>query len=126
MSNARHLRALQMRTLFVVDEAGRIAVVNDPGRRHRGPLLWLGGAAEGNVWAYGAGVGEAQVAALEPLLAAEPPFVSPDAPPASLALWREILGGGEAKIGLAWRLPHDLSAGSSARTVTSDAEEGRA
>ena len=74
------LLAVQVATLFVLTESGRIQHENDPDRSP-GPCLYLGGCESGNIVRIRDDVGEDTARAIGALVADEPPLSEPSGTP---------------------------------------------
>jgi GNAT acetyltransferase-like protein len=121
-----HWLGIDYRTLFRLDDDGRIERENDPDGSP-GPRFWLAGCADGNIFGMRADVPDDLTAALEDLADDEPPFIHP-AVPKHLERYLSLFGAdGSAahNFGLIYDLPHALSYESKARLIGSDSEEGR-
>ncbi len=84
------LLAIEVATLFVLTESGRIQHENDPDRS-AGPRLYLAGCESGNVVRIRHDVGEQTARAIDALVADEPPFSDPDSTPLHLDDYVELL-----------------------------------
>ena len=125
----RDLLALQYRTIFVTDASARIVRTNDPDPS-AGPLLWLAGSADGNVFGLRADVSPDVAGEVHALLAEEPVFVPPHDTPHALDRCVRLLtrdGAIPRYIpGMVYALPTALPAIPGATTVDSESAEGRA
>ena len=115
------------RTLFRLTGEGRIERENDPDNSP-GPLFWLAGCDEGNIFGLHADLRPDIAAELENLAKDEPPLLHP-AKPRHLERYLSILGSHSPaahNFGLIYELPNGLPYETDARLVGSDSEEGRA
>lgn len=112
----------QFSTLFHANGEGRILGENDPDASP-GPLLWLAGCADGNVYGVHERFSAETGAELTALLADEPPLLADEAMPRHLERYRQLTGG-HASFGLVLELPHDLVS-ASFEMVASHTEAGR-
>lgn len=118
----------QLRTLFLLSEAGRIERENDPDGSH-GPRLWLAGSAFGNVVGVGSDVDDGVATEIEAVAATEPPFADRNGVPKHLDRYVDLLSQ-EAETprqerGLTYVLPHRHPYESRVKLVDGDSPEGR-
>jgi hypothetical protein len=114
------------RTLFCLENGGRIERENDPDLSP-GPRFWLGGCVEGNIAGIRADVPDDIAEKLQDLMATEPPFVHP-ALPVHMEAYLSALAGdaaAEHNFGIIYELPHGLSDESDARLIAGDTDEGQ-
>lgn len=84
------LLAIQVATLFVLTESGRIQRENDPDRS-AGPRLYLAGCESGNIVRIRQDVGEETARAINALVADEPPLRDPRNAPLRVDDYVELL-----------------------------------
>lgn len=122
------LLAIDYRTLFVLDESGRIVRENDPDRSP-GPRFWLARCEQGHIAGARSDVADDVAAALMALAAAEPLVPAGDGDPAHLDRYAALLSGGSAPPergpGLIYELPHGLRREHDATLVDSETEAGQ-
>lgn len=123
----RELLAIQVATLFVTAESGRVLRDNAPDRS-AGPRLYLAGCKSGNVVRIRHDVGEETARAIESIAADEPPLCDPDSTPVHLDEYLQFLAS-EAPVehwnaGLIWTFPDRLAYEHKEALVGSETPEG--
>jgi hypothetical protein len=102
---------LHVAALYRHDAAGRIVANNEPDGA-RAPRLYLGRTRAGNVWRFRDDLPPGLVAALDPILAAEPPAADLRRPPACLTTTVDLLAAhaavGGVGFGPAWCFPETI------------------
>jgi hypothetical protein len=95
---------LQVATLYVLDDAGRLLTVNAPGQREA-PRFFLGRTAQGNVWRWRHDLPDALAQELDALARAEPVCarLGGDLPVTYAAIRQRLQA--HAPVRLAWRGP---------------------
>jgi|SRR5262245_38826572 len=120
--------AVQLHTLFILTETGRIERENDPDRSP-GPRLWLAGCASGNVVAVRHDVPEGIAGEIIALATAEPPFTDWNNPPKYLDRYVGLLATGAPllgqSLGVIYRLPHHLQYDRDLAVIDDESEAGR-
>ena len=121
------LLAIDVATLFVLTESGRILHENDPDRS-AGPRLYLAGCESGNVVRIRHDVREETARAIDALVADEPPLRGPDSTPLHLPDYIKLLAT-EAPVeqrsaGLIYSFPDDFGYDYDMTLVSSDTHEG--
>jgi hypothetical protein len=122
-----NLVAIQVATLLVLTESGRIQHENDPDRS-AGPRLYLAGCESGNVIRIRHDVGAETARAVESLSAAEPPLGDPDSTSFHLDDYADLLAR-EApvehrSVGLIYCFPNNLKYEHNVTLVGSNTPEG--
>ena len=129
MTDGRTLLALQAATSFVLSPAGRILRLNSPDEVAP-PRMYLAGCAEGWIVRLRHDVDDATAAAIEALVAQEPPVTAPGETPRFAERYREILGVSEPltdhNFGPIHLLPHGTMWRSEAVIVTQGTPQGDA
>ena len=100
--------ALQLRTLYVLDDAGRLVSTREPGSR-RPPVVSLIRSADATAWAIRNDVAIDLAGELARLLASEPPSDDLQAPPVHLERYVELVGG-RLESGPAFAFPDAIDA----------------
>ena len=118
---------IEVATLFVLTDSGRILRGNDP-ERSADPRLYLGGSKSGNIVRFRHDVGEETARAIEALVAHEPPLGEPDSTPLHLDDYVDLLAA-ESPVerqsaGLTYCVPDRLGYEHDVTLVGSDTPEG--
>ena len=121
------LLAIQVATLFVLTDSGRIQLENDPDRSS-GPRMYLAQCASGNIVRIRHDVGEETARAIDALVADELPLRDPDSRPRHVDDYVELLGA-EAPVeqrsaGLIYCFPNHLEYEHDVMLVSSDTPDG--
>ena len=98
---------LQLQTLFILDERGRIRSTREP-RPAAGPAFMLIRGRTEVAWAVHADVAEEVAAEMIMLVRREPPLSVPDQPPIHAKRYQALLGG-RADGGPAYQFPESFS-----------------
>jgi RimJ/RimL family protein N-acetyltransferase len=129
--NDVELLAMEVATIFVLTDSGRIIRRNSPDARPdhaSGPRLHLAGCASGNIIRLRHDVGEETAKAIESLVAHEPPLSLPESTPVHLTDYLRLLAtkapAEHSDLGLLWTFPEELVFDHPARLVASNTPEG--
>jgi len=128
MTNDVNLLAVQFRTGFLFDSAGRMQATNDP-VHSAAPYFTLFGCASGNLAGVRADVSDDVAAQLMALAATEPPYVDPKGAPRHFDRYRELLAYAgyisKARLGITYILPSNIAYEHDVRLVDSASDEGQ-
>ncbi|MBI4202850.1 MAG: GNAT family N-acetyltransferase [Chloroflexi bacterium] len=123
----RNLLEIDVATLFVLTEGGRIQHVNDP-PQSPGPRLYLGGCGSGNVVCIRHDVGKATAQAISTLASDEAPLRELDSVPIHLDDYIRLLASEVPverwSVGLTYCFPGHLQYDHNVTLVTSGTPEG--
>jgi Acetyltransferase (GNAT) domain len=129
MVAATGLLAIQLRTLFLLTDTGRIERENEPGGHLPGPRLWFAGCASGNVISVRSDIASGVATQIAILAAAEPPFTDPNRPPKYLDRYIDLLSrdgvAPQKSLGLIYEFPHHLQYRSRVGLIDDESHEVR-